>query len=273
MLGCRAIYHEGWKAVVYHPIQEDAPGLDVAQWELYDLGADPAECHDLAAAEPERCRSMVDLWWAEAERHGVLPLDNRPFSEFVFERPGAGEPARTRYVLWPGRAPVPESQAPPTRGVAHTITAHLEVREGEAVEGALAVQGSVLGGWSFHVRDGHLAYVHNLAGWREYRVEAPLPHLAPGPHRLEFRYTPGRGELLVDGAVIGEGPIKRFAWSRYSLTGHGLTVGYASGIPPADRDYVAPFPCTAALDHVEIVLLEPPVVDAEAEAAAVIASQ
>src|SRR5690606_15039202 len=37
MFGCRAIYHEGWKAVVYHPLQDEEPGLDRAGWELYDL--------------------------------------------------------------------------------------------------------------------------------------------------------------------------------------------------------------------------------------------
>ena len=48
MFGCRALYHEGWKAVTYHEIQSDEPGLDLVPWELYDLRHDPSECHDLA---------------------------------------------------------------------------------------------------------------------------------------------------------------------------------------------------------------------------------
>src|SRR5581483_5139916 len=34
MFGCRALYMDGWKAVVYHDIQFDEPGLDKVPWEL-----------------------------------------------------------------------------------------------------------------------------------------------------------------------------------------------------------------------------------------------
>jgi arylsulfatase len=286
MFGCRAIYHDGWKAVVYHPIQAEEPGIDVAPWELYDLRADPAECHDLAASEPERLRELVELWWAEAERYQVLPLDNRPFSDLVLSRP-PGTRARSRYVYRPGRAPVPEAQAAPTKNRAHTITAFVSVPpepgdEGVVVEGVLAAQGSVLGGWSFHVVGSRLAYVHNLSGWRSYRVDAPLPPLAHGEHRLAFRYTPdgfgpGRGELLVDGDVVGTAEIERFTWGRYSLTGHGLTAGYAAGIPPAAGEYEAPFGFTGATLHrveIDVAPLDgDPTAAAEAEAADVVASQ
>jgi arylsulfatase A-like enzyme len=279
MFGCRAIYHEGWKAVVYHPIQEEEPGLDVAEWELYDLRADPAECHDLAAEQPDRLGDVVERWWAEAARYQVLPLDNRPFSDLVLDRPPP-VPERSRYVYWPGRAPVPETVAANTKNRPHTVTAVLRVDEGgdADLEGVLAVQGSVLGGWSFHIQAGTIVYAHNLSGWREYRVTAALPSLAPGEHRVGFRFTPGgggphRGELLVDGDVVGTGAIKRAAWSRYSITGHGLTVGYATGIPPCDRDYRAPFAFGPALDRVEIEVGGTATVDVEATVADILASQ
>ncbi len=80
--------------MTYHEIQVDEPRLDQVGWELYDLRADPSECHDLAAEHPELLDEMVERWWAEAERNQVLPLDNRPFSELVFERPTRRRPAR-----------------------------------------------------------------------------------------------------------------------------------------------------------------------------------
>ena len=120
------------------------------------------------AEQPERLAAMVEQWWAEAERNNVLPIDNRPFSDMVFGRPPSVAAARPVHRTGPGRAPVPESVAVNVRGRAHSITAHVTVPDGlDVVEGVLAVQGSVLGGWSFHLLgDGRLVYVHNLAGWR-----------------------------------------------------------------------------------------------------------
>ncbi len=278
MFGCRALYHEGFKAVVYHDIQRPEPGLDRVGWELYDLGADPAERHDLAAAEPQRLATMVDLWWAEARRHQVLPLDNRPFSDMVLDRP-TGLPRRQTYVYWPGRAPVPERQAPAIKGGRdHRITAFVDVTAPGALEGVLAVQGNVFGGWSFHVVDGHLAYVHNSSGWRTEQVVSPLPTLEEGPHRLAFEWRGldgggGETQLLVDDDVISTQRFKRFTWSRFSITGAGLTVGYATGIPPCD-DYAAPFALDGgSLDRVEIHVEGTELVDPAAEAADIIARE
>jgi hypothetical protein len=275
MFGCRALYTDGWKAVTYHPIQVDEPGLEDAAWELYDVRADPSECHDLAAAEPERVAAMVARWWEEAERNGVLPVDNRPFSDMVFGRQSSVAP-RSLYTYWPGRPPVPESVAVNLRNRPHTITAHVTVGDGgDVVEGALAVQGSVLGGWSFHLLGGRLAYVYNLAGWRVTRVEAPLPSggLAPGDHTLAMRFEPPRVELLVDGEVVGAGEVTRTAWSRMSLTGAGLTAGWATDFSPAEPDYRGRFELTATLRRVEIEVRDEPSLDPEAEAAAAVAAQ
>ncbi len=81
MFGCRALYHEGWKAVTYHPIMQTEPGFDADEWELYHVAVDPSECHDRASEEPARLRQMIDRWWIEAARHQVLPLDPRPLPD------------------------------------------------------------------------------------------------------------------------------------------------------------------------------------------------
>jgi arylsulfatase len=274
MFGCRALYQDGWKAVTYHEVQGDEPGLDQVAWELYDLRADPAECHDLASEEPERLAAMEARWWEEAERNQVLPLDNRPFSELVFERPPSVA-LRARYTYWPDRAPVPESVAVNVRGRPHVITAHVTVPPDlDVLEGVLAVQGSVLGGWSFHLlADGRLVYVHNLAGWRLYRVEAELGRLPAGDHALAFRFTPPAAELLVDGAVVGTGEVRRTAWSRFSITGAGLTAGWAPDFSPADEDYRGRFAFTGTLHRVDIDVDGLPAIDPEQEARDSIASQ
>ncbi len=281
MLGCRALYQDGWKLVSYHEVQADEPGLDRVGWELYDLRADPSETNDLSGSHPERLASMVERWWQEAERNQVLPLDNRPFSDLVFQREPSVAP-RNRYRYWPGRAPVPESVAVNVRARAHTVTAHVTVDTDHTgpVQGVLIHQGSVLGGWSLHLladdADGgpsRLVYVHNLAGWRRYRVEAEIEPLGPGDHELVFDFDPPAAVLRVDGEEVGRGEVRRTVWSRFSLTGAGLTAGWAPDFSAADEDYRGRFPFTATLHHVDVDVPGEPVVDAEAEAEAIIASQ
>jgi arylsulfatase len=278
MFGCRALYQEGWKAVTYHDIQFEDPGLDRAPWELYDLRADPSECHDLAAEHPDRLASMVERWWAEAERHQVLPVDNRPYSDLVNDRP-TGIPERSAVTFWPGRAPVPERQAPRTQHRPHRITAHVVVggQGGSGLSGALAVQGNVLGGWSLHCDAGRLLYVHNLSGWRDYRIAASLADVGRGPHTLGFTFEPapergGTARLLVDGVEVAVGQFGGFAWNRYSLTGAGLTVGHVWGLPPVRgvTDWQA---VGGTLERVEIEVGGTAHLDPDAEAADVIAQQ
>ena len=170
---------------------------------------------------------------------------------------------------------MPESVAVNVRGRPHVITAHVTIPDGlEVVEGVLAVQGSVLGGWSFHLlADGRLCYVHNLAGWRLYRVEADIGRLAPGDHQLAFRFEGPAAALAVDGAVVTVGEVRRTAWSRLSITGAGLTAGWSPDFSPADEDYRGPFAFTGTLHRVDIDVEGLPTLDPEAEARDAIASQ
>ena len=90
MLGSRAIFHDGWKAVTFKPLghmyddglDPDAPFADDV-WELYRVADDLSECQNLASEQPEKLRELVDLWWVEAAKYQVLPLDNRPLAAIL----------------------------------------------------------------------------------------------------------------------------------------------------------------------------------------------
>ena len=52
-------------------------------WELYDVRSDFSLANDLAAKNPKKLAEMQALFLQEAEKHHVLPIDDR-----VFERTG-----------------------------------------------------------------------------------------------------------------------------------------------------------------------------------------
>ena len=267
MLGCRAVYRDGWKAVVYHPIFDQSVRFDDDRWELYHVAADASECHDLAAEHPDTLRELIALWWSEAERNNVLPLDNAPFDRvFGEERPGHA--GRRRYVYYPFAGPVTEEAAVNVRNRSHRIAAEVDIPEGGA-EGVLLAQGSILGGYVLFVLRGRLHYAHNFVGFEQHRLTS-AGELASGSHTLEFRFDKtgehqGHGSLVVDGETVATGDIPRFTPTRFSITDDGLTCGYDLGMPVVD-DYQAPFRFTGVLRRVIVDVDGEPFTDPAAEA-------
>jgi arylsulfatase len=283
MLGSRAIYHDGWKAVTFKPLghmyddglDPDAPFADDV-WELYDVRLDPSETVNLARDEPRRLAEMIELWWTEARRYQVLPLDNRPLAALEAPRRAFHERAHATY--FPSPHPVPENNAINTRGRSHRIVATVDVPE-SGFEGVLLAMGTVLGGWSFHVLDGRLRYASNYVGRDQYVVESTQP-VPSGPHALimQFDARPdfsGTARLFVDGVEVGTGEIARTTPVRHSISGAGMTCGWEQG-PPVGPGYAAPFRCTGVLHRVTVDVIddtEGPDRDLEAEFDAVMSEQ
>jgi arylsulfatase len=265
MFGSRALVHDGWKAVTFKPIgplYDD--GLDwnapfsEDRWELYHVAVDPAELHDLADQEPERLADLVERWWVAARANQVLPLDNRVLHALVHPKPDQRTPRLTT-TYYPGTSPVPETVAANVKNRSHVIEVDLTVPDGPPPEGVLLAQGSVLGGFSLHLREGRLRYVHNLYG-KERHVAESDRQVATGRHRVAYRFdrtedSGGTGTLAIDGDQVGEVRIPLFTVMAFSLTNAGLTCGYEVG-PAVGDDYVAPFPCTATIHSATVTLSE-----------------
>ena len=120
LMGDRAIWHRGWKAVAHHSKGAD---FDADSWELYHLDTDFAEIENLAQREPHRLTKLVELWWAEAGKYGVLPLDDRDW-----ERAAARlrMNATTRYEFFGDMARIDRLAAPDISDRAYSITAEFE---------------------------------------------------------------------------------------------------------------------------------------------------
>lgn len=246
MFGHRGVWKDGWKAVAYHP-----PGrpFDADQWELYHLDRDFSETNDLATAQPAKLAEMVALWWTQAERHQVLPLDDR-FAERFAVNAQRFHGARKRFVFHRGMGHVPTDVAPDIRSRSYFIEAEARLAAGD--EGVLIAHGDMTCGYSLFVRGGRLVHDMNIGG-RHVTLTSDRP-VEPGHRRLGVAVRPGPGGrrvvLLIDGAPAGElttplGFYNFISWS-------GLDIGLDRGSPVAD--YAAPFSFTGLLKKVTVTM-------------------
>ncbi|CAB4863690.1 unannotated protein [freshwater metagenome] len=230
---CRALYHEGWKAVTFHPMMRYLPTDDLTlsfdddRWELYHVIDDPSETHDLADREPQRLEQLKALWFAEAHRYGALPLHAR--RSIAFERPVG--PIAERLELSQGSAPLPEANAPRLHRRHTTFIADISLSEGD--EGALIAHGGRFGGNSLYVQAGRLCFTYNFLGLDETTVSAAVP---PGRHVVAADLQPlDKGAatltLSIDGVEVAQGRLERTVPVRFTLAGEGICCGFDDGTP------------------------------------------
>lgn len=245
MHGSRAIWRGDWKAVTLH-----VPGtsFDDDDWELYHLDRDVGECDNLAAAQPETVRELVDQWWIEARRYQVLPLDDRILERFLV-RPPNPITDRSRFVYYPG-AYLPTEAMPDLRNVSFRLEATVD----ELGDGVIAACGDRLMGYAFYVKNGLLKFHYNAAGTRSH-VEAAVP-LAARVRSLVFEFERtatlrGIGRLLADGVELAAGPIGPMIGVTFAPLGLAIGHSRASSVTP---DYDGPFPFGGKLSTVVVTV-------------------
>ncbi len=230
MLGNRAIYHDGWIAattpatIPWELSTKPAPDVITGyNWELYNVGdlqsVDPTENNDLAAKMPEKLKQMQDLFYAEAKKFDVLPLDNTSLLRWNSPRPNltggrkvftySGEPIST-----------PNSGAPSILNKSYTITAEVTIPEGGA-EGMIVTDGGRFGGYGlflskgeFGVGRGKPVFLYNLLDLKRTTWEGP--ELSAGKHTIVFDFKSdgpglgkgGTGVLSVDGKEVARNSIE-----------------------------------------------------------------
>jgi len=261
MIASRALWADGWKAVVEQPQGEALTEevLAAQKWELYHVERDFSECDDLAERHPAKLAALVEQWWVEAGKYNVLPLDSRMQLRMGERKPGTLRMGKRR-VFYPGGAPQFEYTAVDVKDRSHTITAEVEIPD-HGAEGVLLAHGSWFAGYALYVKNGRLVYVHNCMGLAEYRVESTAG-VPSGLHTLAFHFIRtgahrGIGTLLIDGRAVGEGEIARTVPHVIETSGEGLCCGYDSGLP-VTPDYQAPFRFTGRIERVVVEVEDAP---------------
>jgi arylsulfatase len=241
MLGNRGIWYKGWKAVTFHgrqPWESEAKwSFDEDKWELYNVDQDFSEYNDLADKHPGKLKQLVEMWWAEAGKYNVLPLDDR-----ISIRLLAREiKEQTSYTYYEGAVRIPQGSAPHTKNRSHRITAEIEIPVTGA-EGPVCVMGGASSGWSLYIKDRKLVYCYNyIHNCYFVRSEKEVPNRAKVKLGFEFEKTGqekfgagGKCRLYINDTKVGEGQIPRTVRYVYALN-ETFNIGVDAGTPVTDE--------------------------------------
>ncbi len=280
MLGSRAIWHDGWKAVTNHPAISGWGNFNDDEWELYHTDVDRAELHNLAADEPDRLRELINLWFAEAGANQAFPLDDRTaFEIFMTPRPLL-TPPRDRYVYFPETAEVPEAQSVNIRNRSYSIGALVDIPGGDA-QGVIFAHGAQFGGHALYVKDNRLTYTYSFVGSDEQTVAADR-ELPVGENMIlsasfdKQREDPpgvavGTLSLYHGDTRVGQIMIKTQP-GKFSIAGEGLCVGRDSGAG-VTNGYPGEMPWSftgGTIHRVAVDVSGEPYIDLEREATAML---
>lgn len=276
MFGHRSIYHDGWRAVCPWPgtsfvesgLQFGAPidhdklnELDAKGWELYHVVEDFSETKNIADQNRAKLIEMIGMWYVEAGKYDVLPIDSRGTARLGERRPQIAA-NRTKYIYYPGTQMVPSNTAPQLTNVPHAVSVHASVPKGGA-EGVLFSMGGNDGGFAFYIKDGKLTYGYNYVADQRFKVQSNGGGIPEGDHVFTFEFTPtgkpdipkGKGvpaniKLLVDGKPVGSGDLAVTIPLTLGLAA-GVCVGADSGSPVMlDDEYSSPFRFTGQVKKV-----------------------
>jgi arylsulfatase A-like enzyme len=267
MLGNRAIYHEGWVAAttpVTLPWElSTKPPPDVItgyRWELYNVLEDPTQNNDLAAKMPDKLRQLQNIFYLEAAKYNVLPLDNTTLTRWNAPKPSLTA-GRTEFAYSGTLASVPGGAAPNILNKSYTITAEVTIPSGGA-EGMIVTEGGRFGGYGLFLSKGELGFgkgkvvfLYNLLDLKRTIWEGP--ELSPGKHTIVFDYKvsepglgkSGTGVLSVDGKEVARNSME-----------HGTPITFAedetfdvgldtrTGVALLEYRYDPPFKFTGKID-------------------------
>ena len=278
IMGDHAIYHDGWIAStkVMRLPWEIMGGLGDKPsdypWELYDLRKDWTQSEDVAAKYPAKLKEMQTLFWAEAKKYQVLPLDATRATRLITPRPSITA-GRTVFTWTAPITGTPYGDAPSVLNASYTFKAEIDIPQGGA-EGMLITTGGRFGGYGFYLLKGKPVFTWNLVGLKRIKWQAPEA-LAPGTHTLEFDFKydglgmgtltfnslsglgrSGTGVLKVDGNEVASQKMEQtiplvLAWDE------NLDVGSDTGTPVDDADYQVPFAFTGKINKITLTIDRP----------------
>lgn len=258
MLGNRAIYKDGWKAIVNHSRNASGGRFEDDVWELYHVSQDYSECHNVAEQYPEKVKELERLWLIEASAAGVFPMLNGTLF-------GSKEEAANliRHVQKNERFEIYENVKEPVdilrtffselNNKSHVISADIQ-RDSLEQGGVIFSLGNRFAGYSFYVLGNRLKFTYNLGGIEYYCIESK-EELPLGKVTVEYRLKVHKDftatvELYIGGKKDGVLSIKRLNANSDPIA----TIGANKFTSVVPKEYEVPFAFSGKLDKVSLFL-------------------
>jgi len=260
--GNRAIYSEGWVACTtpsnppWDPAGASVDEINGYNWELYHTDNDFSQAEDLAARMPDKLKDLQLLFYAEAAKYNVLPIDNSKTTRLdLAVRPSLTR-GRESFAFTQGMIRIPEGASPDIKNKSWSVTADVEVKADDT--GMIITQGGLFGGWALYLEKGRPVFHYNFVDVAHYEV-AGKAALAPGKHTLKMVFSydgsigkGGTATISVDEKEVAKGRVERTIPIRVALD-ETLDVGEDAGTP-VNLSYDVPFKFTGKIENVTIEL-------------------
>jgi arylsulfatase len=224
---------------------------------------------------------MIAMWYVEAGKYDVLPIDSRLTLRFLDERPQLTRD-RAKYTYYSHTSTIPEKVCAAVLNRPHAITAELEIPQGGA-EGVIAAMGSGSGGYTFFIQNKKLHYAYNYVGSTEVVLSSDVD-IPEGRVEVRFEFeptgkadikngkgAPGKTQLYINGELVKQGTLPVTIPLAFGLGG-GFIVGRGVGFPISSR-FRNPFAFTGSIYCVVVDVSGDLIVDKESEMRAVMARQ
>lgn len=278
IMGDHAIYHDGWIAsskvmrppwVLIGKANQDPANYP---WELYDLNKDWTQYDDVAAQHPKKLAELQKLFWSEASKNNVLPLDASVAARLINPKPNIS--AGRNVFTYSGKLTgTPNAVAPNILAASYNFKAEVEIPK-DGADGMIVTEGGRFAGYGFYVLHSKPVFVWNMFDLQRIRWEGK-DALSPGKHTIEFDFQydglglgtlafnnlsgigqGGTGVLKVDGDVVATNKMAHtipiiVEWDE------SFDVGADTGTPVDDQDYQIPFEFTGKLDKLTLTINRP----------------
>jgi arylsulfatase len=198
------------------------------------------------------------LFYAEAARYNVLPLDHSRAGRFdVSIRPSLTR-GRTEFTYYGIPTRIPEGAAPDVKNKSFRITADVVLAKGDE-RGVVLTQGGLSAGYALLFEAGKPVFHYNFANVAHFSIAAN-DALPPGKHTVvfDFKYDGGgigkggTGTISIDGKQMGQRRIVNTMPVRFSFD-ETFDIGEDTGTP-VNENYDVPFKFTGQIEKVVVNL-------------------